>query len=174
MRYVTAILVAMVLVTPLPVAAERVTSIDGMALRENVLSLDHEWIRPNSTSAAIKVALGRQVVDTSEMTLLGGAIGKRWYIGAPENSARSIYAGTYLYGQQVRTVDGSEVESQTALGAISELGFRVKTRFGPTLDMGPAVTIPVYARANYPDGEIADVRFPAITTSWKVGLGISW
>ncbi|MGI6609475.1 MAG: hypothetical protein ACOX4G_03060 [Limnochordia bacterium] len=176
MRYVAALLIALVLFSAVPVAAERVTTIDAIALRENILSLDHEWIRSDLTSTGIKLAAGQQSGDSGEMTLLGGALGKRWYVAAPGNTAQRAYAGGYVFGQHIVLDDGVKTGSQTAVGLVSELGFKVRTRLGATIDVGPVVTIPVYAKAVYPDGEVetTDVRFTPITNTWKLGVGFSW
>lgn len=176
MRYVAALLVALALFAAVPVAAERVTTIDAIALRENILSVDHEWMRPNQTSIGVKLAAGQQLGDSGEMTLLGAGLGKRWYVAAPSNEAHKAYAGGYLFGQHITLDNGLGVGAQTAVGLISELGFKVKTRRGATIDVGPVVTIPVYTKAVYPDGdvEVTDVRFTPITNTWKLGLGFSW
>lgn len=174
MRYVTAIVTAIVLLVAMPVTAGSVTTIDALPLRENILSVDHEWIGPDLTSTGLKLALGKQEADWGEMALLGGAIGKRWYVASHDTPARQIYTGGYLFGQQVRTVNVEGTESQTVVGIISELGVRLQTRLGPTIDIGPVATIPVYGHTIYPDGEIDDLRFPPILTNWKVGLGFSW
>lgn len=174
MRYVAALLVALVVVAAVPVAAERVTTIDVMPLRENILSLDHEWIGSNLTSTGIKLALGRQVLDADEMTLLGGAIGRRWYIAAQDNPARKVYTGGHLFGQQIKTENQGGTETHSAVGIISELGFKVRTRLGATIDVGPTVTVPVYTRAAYPDGEVDESFLAPIATNWKIGVGFSW
>ncbi|MGI6083327.1 MAG: hypothetical protein ACOYEP_10685 [Limnochordia bacterium] len=175
MRYVATVLVAFVLFAVAPAAAERVTTIDTIALRENVLSVDHEWVR-DLTSVGIKLAAGRQTADSGELTLLGGGIGKRWYVAAPGNENHRAYAGGYLFGQHISLDDGQDVGSQSAIGLISELGVKVKTRWGATIDVGPVVTIPVYAQAVYPDGDVetTDFRYTPITNTWKIGVGFSW
>ena len=174
MRYIATVLVAFTLFAAIPAAAERVTTIDTIALRENILSVDHEWVR-DLTSVGIKLAAGRQIADTGELTLLGGGIGKRWYVASDDHKHRA-YAGGYLFGQHISLDDGQDVGSQSAIGLISELGFQVKTRWGATIDFGPVVTIPVYAQAVYPDGDIetTDFRYTPITNTWKIGVGFSW
>ena len=78
----------------------------------------------------------------------------------PDDHKHRAYAGGYLFGQHISLDDGQDVGSQSAIGLISELGFQVKTRWGATIDVGPVVTIPVYAQAVYPDGDIETTDFP--------------
>jgi hypothetical protein len=58
------------------------------------------------------LALGKQSVDDTDMTLLGVALGKRGYVHISELPFVKLYAGGYLYGQ---TISASALEMSNVL-----------------------------------------------------------
>jgi hypothetical protein len=194
MKSIIVIVAAVAIFTAGPaMAAEKSVSIDGIALRENVISLDHEWMGPGHVSTNLKLALGKQKVEDADMSLLGLAIGKRGYISSPEYPAVSLYAGGYLYGQTVSAsvLEMSEDQAQpsaqvpvsqtprfterrSSVGLMSDLGLKFRAAKNLTLEVGPEVTVPFVIHRSNSDGQSETQRFPSIATNWRLGLGYTW